>query len=904
MANDLLEVVSLQAKKDLIELNAGLEKIASQINSINAKKINLPSDARAVSGQSAQAMAAINTQRERALRAIERERLAEIKLQQQREKAFDSYERNLKKEEAALARAQSLYSKVQAKLNTLGTEYRDLSAKKEIGIRLTESEAKRYEFLQGRIQNYDKVLKSVDASMGRHQRNVGNYASGFNPLSNAIGQFAREAPNAAQSFQIFAMSIGNNIGQLQDAITGLKATNAQLIAQGQPVKSVFSQVVSSIFSLNTGLYVAIALFISYSKEIGEFTSKLFSGAKAVDAIKESQTQLAQISKEAAKSIVQERLELQTNLAVARDTTLSLKEREIAAQNVLNQYPYWFESLGKEAIMNGDVEKAVRGVTDALLARALATAAENKIVENQSKFIDLEEQRLSIIAKIEKAEERLATVRRRSYAASEAERGFEQETLALGELQSLIRDLNNVVKEQVSLEVINQRLTSYSIAQSKEAIGLDYKKAEATKKAKEEEIIGETNSRDAFERNIRLLEHRLSLINKENAAYGILNAQLEIIKAAYEQLYGAQKESNDEIENTIKYGTADYYTDIINRLKEERDGYADTTDQYKMYNRAIEENQRALDELTGKKEDVKALNDELMKFFQTITSGQLNELGFGSLNTFFDGTFAKLMEQADTAQERFALMFNGITSVAQDAYKFLQQNQQAYFDAQYANLDRERDIRLGFAKGNAEAEAEINRQYEEERREIRIRELKAQKEQAIFNAVLNTAQGVTAALGQANIPLSIIIGLLGAAQIALISARQIPQFKDGVDNFKGGLAVVGDGGRSEIIKTADGQLFKTPATDTLVNLPKGASVFKSEDDFIRRSGSLLGGVPNIQLEGGKLSKADMQDVMKETLGSIKTVNTTWDANGVRTWIGTQGAKTSHLNNVVKIKGINV
>src|SRR5690606_31606944 len=80
-----------------------------------------------------------------------------------------------------------------------------------------------------------------------------------------------------------------------------------------------------------------------------------------------------------------------NLETAKDTTLSYKERKIAADKVLQQYPFWFEGLGREAILNGKVETAVRGVNAALLARAKEQAATTKITENQGRVIDLEEE---------------------------------------------------------------------------------------------------------------------------------------------------------------------------------------------------------------------------------------------------------------------------------------------------------------------------------------------------------------------------------------------------------------------------------------------------------------------------------------------------------------------------------
>jgi tape measure domain-containing protein len=54
-------------------------------------------------------------------------------------------------------------------------------------------------------------------------------------------------------------------------------------------------------------------------------------------------------------------------------------------------------------------------------------------------------------------------------------------------------------------------------------------------------------------------------------------------------------------------------------------------------------------------------------------------------------------------------------------------------------------------------------------------------------------------------------------------KNIPQFANGTDGHKGGLAIVGDGGKKELIQTPDGQMMLSPNTSTLMNLPKGTQV---------------------------------------------------------------------------------
>lgn len=917
MANqDFVEIISDKAIGNIAAANVELGKLLQTLNVTvtTANKLNLSSGSGSKPSQSNTNTASNNAAIERNIKAIERQRLAELKLAQDREKAFSKYDAALSKENAKLVAASSLYNKVQQKLNQLNKEYRELAVQKELTSKLTDSEAKRYDFLNTRITKYDTILKGVDASMGKHQRNVGNYASGFSPLSNSINQLSRELPALAVNTQTFFLAISNNLPAVFDAYKTIIAQNKALVAQGKETQSFAKQFASSLFSVGTALSIGITLLTFFGDDLVKLAGDLFKGSKAIDSIKESTKQLDEVRVSGLKSITQERLELQNNLAIAKDTTLSYKEREIAAQNVLDQYPYWFESLGKEAILNGNVEKAVRGVNDALLARALAEAAVSKITENQSKIIDLNEQALKLTQQLDVAEKNYQANRKNraviSGGASTLGGGTYDVALAaaqrVGDVQ---RQIANNQKEINSLQEINNRLADYALTNSKTAIGLDYESAKVAKEKQETQLQAETNSRVAFERNIAILEEELSLISQDNAAYGILSGQLKLVKGAYEALYGAQKDNNDETEKTIKYGTAEYYQDVINKLSKERDQLADTTEQYELYNQMIARSQEQLDKLTGKKEDVKKLTDEVQKYLNSFSEGFLNDAKLGSFNMFLsldengENPIDKLLKQtaegAEGMKQRFAIVFNSIAESAQEAFAFIQQNQQAAFDSMYANLDREKDARLMYVGDNEAARAEIEKQYEDRRREVRRKELQAQKEQAMFNIAINTAQGITAALASVppNVPLSIVIGAIGAAQLALVASRQIPAYKMGTDNHGGGLAIVGDGNKHEVVHQPTLGWSITPSKSTLVNLEKGSKVFPD----LASSGVFNSDLPDmIQLNGSGITVGQMDRIMQQ-YHAKQVPHIHIDKSGIRAFTRGELSRTEKLDNIVRFNG---
>lgn len=313
-------------------------------------------------------------------------------------------------------------------------------------------------------------------------------------------------------------------------------------------------------------------------------------------------------------------------------------------------------------------------------------------------------------------------------------------------------------------------------------------------------------------------------------------------------------------------------------------------------------------------ELKTATDEYIK---SISSGALSDFGMGSLATFFDGTFDKLMAGADTLEEKFAVAFTAISEVAQEAFAFINQASAASFQAQYADLDQRQQIALKYAGESQAAQEEVNKQYEERRKELKRKELQAQKEQAIFNAIINTAQGVTAALAQANIPLSIIIGALGAAQIAFIAGQQIPAYKMGTDNHGGGLMMVNDASGSnyrEMVQTPDGQSFIPQDRNVIMNAPKGTRVLTA-DKTMRELNEMLmtndiapfadvltrdrfGGVV-INQSGGGITKDEMAQLMSKYQNK-ETLHFSLDRRGINTYWKGKDSINKETANSVKIK----
>jgi len=337
-----------------------------------------------------------------AQREIEKTRLAEIKLSQAREKAFDNYEKKLQKEEAGLAKLEGAYQRYQNSVNVLTNTYKNLAIRKELGGTLNAKEEAQLLSITNRLNQYQNALKKVDAQIGNHQREVGNYAKANSNLSNSIGQISRELPNFGQSFSIGVLSLTNNVGALIDGIKQVKEQNNELQSQGKQTKSVFSQILSSVLSWQTALFIGIGIFSAYSKEISGFISDLFSANDAIKANEraiidayEARKRFEFASADATKQTRKEIDDYLNLTSVIKDNTKSKEERLNAVKRYKDAYPGYLKNFSDEQILayqsgkaNKELSKTINQLAADITKRNLAQSQANESSKTFSDLTDL------------------------------------------------------------------------------------------------------------------------------------------------------------------------------------------------------------------------------------------------------------------------------------------------------------------------------------------------------------------------------------------------------------------------------------------------------------------------------------------------------------------------------------
>lgn len=231
------------------------------------------------------------------------------------------------------------------------------------------------------IESLDTKIKELDASMGVHTRNVGNYASGFNMLGFQIQQVARELPSLAYGPQIFFAAISNNLPMLADEIARAKKSVDELKKAGQTFTPVWKQIASSIFSWQTLLVAGVTVLTLYGKEITNWVASLFKGKTTIDASAAALERFNSAMAQGSVSAQSELTKLNLLYRAATDLSRPYEERAEAVKKLQDIYPAYFGNMAAEQVMVGNAVGAYENLRDAIIEVAEAKAAQELITED-------------------------------------------------------------------------------------------------------------------------------------------------------------------------------------------------------------------------------------------------------------------------------------------------------------------------------------------------------------------------------------------------------------------------------------------------------------------------------------------------------------------------------------------
>lgn len=288
---------------------------------------------------------------------------------------LEVYNSNLLRHKAALSEIRQVLINEEKLYNASENSMARLSqelSRMRIAYRAMTDEAKSSPFgqeLLATIEQADAKIKSLDATIGNHQRNIGNYAKGYNGLNMSIQQIVRELPAATMGLNMFFLAISNNLPILTDEIKRVKAANEELKKSGQTGVPVWKQLVSSLFSWQSAMMIGITVMSMYGGEIIEWVKSIFKGKDVLDEVTESQEEMTKRLEEeqrTRKSAAQSVASLLTEYKKLQKEYEALDGNTQRQNKFIKEHKTEFQKLGV----------AVNDVTD----------AENLFVKNETAFI--------------------------------------------------------------------------------------------------------------------------------------------------------------------------------------------------------------------------------------------------------------------------------------------------------------------------------------------------------------------------------------------------------------------------------------------------------------------------------------------------------------------------------------
>lgn len=466
------------------------------------------------------------------------------------------------------------------------------------------------------------------------------------------------------------------------------------------------------------------------------------------------------------------------------------EMKVAFGKELQAIEKKVEATNKSIVANEDLIASITGIKN---ARQLAEKAAQKELERQR---ELEEQAKNEVLVVRELKTEIATLK--------------------DKLKDLTKDgYENLNKGQADLVIQTRELISEKEKELVAITGASDNIKKANKDKQEERVI--------IEGSIASLQNRIKTLRDEQSAMATTSEHYQRLEEDIVRLQKAidafktigsidpsiegvdfiedilsedeLADLNNHIQNTIGAGLKELskitgYS--LEDLLKEFDAFHEKgfLGYLKFSEKKIEQNKKEIQSEEEKREKQLEILD-----FTRQAIGSIGELG----DALFDRKIQRYDDEIQKNNDYYAVLLDNenLSQARRDAYE--------------AERDRK------------------NAEIEKKKRAEQIKQAKFNKAIAALEVGVNTASAVVEALP--NIPLSVAIGILGAVQLAAVLATPIPKYRHGRMGGKEEFAIVGDGGKPEVVKRPDGSQFITPSKPTLTYLGKGDKVYPDAQKYL-------------------------------------------------------------------------
>ena len=304
-------------------------------------------------------------------------------------------------------------------------------------------------------------MMKMNAAVGNHTLNVGNYGSATKMLGINIGQVMKELPNFAISARIGIMSLTNNLPMLGESIQAVIAqqkamtlaqkemTAAQIasLPNGGKIPSMFKLISQSVFGLTGALSIAMVFMQLYGAQIISWIGTLLKGKDALDKLHlsmkgqlEVADSLQRATMKGAEGGEAEIVHLGALYRATTNVSNSMHDRLLVAEKLKETYPKAFANFTAEEIALNKAKIGYDALRDSIIATANAKALEGEITDNATKRLDAtnrvtgaQAQQNATLERAIKLQEQYAKTNDINYRFG---KGFDPKTITVDKLMNL------------------------------------------------------------------------------------------------------------------------------------------------------------------------------------------------------------------------------------------------------------------------------------------------------------------------------------------------------------------------------------------------------------------------------------------------------------------------------------
>lgn len=309
-----------------------------------------------------------------------------------------------------------------------------------------------------------QISASVTAQVQNFQQGMNAVVTSSNNAQRAVNNAGTAVRNNNQNY----MNFGRVIQDLPYGINGIANNLTQLIPASGLLGVAFSALITAVTFANIG-------FGAWTRGLSLTNKALENLKKSGDDYLNTLDQLTQSQLKGAQNAQKDVTDLKILYGITQNTTISIKQRKAAVDELQDQYPSYFKNIKDETILNGGAADQYRELTKVIIASAKARASadliaanSNRNSETEQKINALQVQRQKIVdAEVKRLKEGADYVNSQ-YTDQQKQFRISEKALAT-QIASITQrqDIKSLDEEIINLSTDQQKVLAKNLALEKE-----------------------------------------------------------------------------------------------------------------------------------------------------------------------------------------------------------------------------------------------------------------------------------------------------------------------------------------------------------------------------------------------------------------------------------------------------